>query len=161
MDDFKKAELNSFYYRLTNSFFGALVSSTILTVLFGILPAIGAKSWTVFFVVYGVIFLIAFLYGAFKSLLEYSHLKYKLADQSIGFRSGMFSVNTTTIPYSKITNAAYDQSLLARLFSVGDINIDQEDSSFQFKGIGSKIADEVLDVIAKKSNIVPISSKKP
>lgn len=160
MDDFKKAELNSLYLRLTNSIFGALVTTTILAILFGVLPAVGAKSWTVFFVIYGVIFLIALLYGASKSLLEYLHLKYKLTDQSLSFRSGMFSVHTTTIPYSKITNAAYDQSLLARLFSAGDINIDQEDSNFAFKGIGSKIADEVLDAIAKKSNILPISSNK-
>lgn len=100
------------------------------------------------------------MYGAIKSFLEYSHLKYKLAEQSVNFRSGMLSVHTATIPYSKITNAAYDQGLLARLFSTGDINIDQEDSSFQYKGIGSKIADEILDSIAKKNNILSISSKK-
>lgn len=160
MDDFKKVEVNSLYYRLFGSIIGAIVAAAVLSLLSLVWVAIAANSWTVFLVGYGVIFIIAFLYEATKSYLEYIHLKYKLAEQSVNFRSGLLSVHTTTIPYSKITNAAYDQGPIARLFSVGDINIDQEDSSFQFKGIGSRIADEILDAIAKKSNILPISSKK-
>lgn len=159
MDDFLKVEVNSLYYRFASSLWRAVISSTILNFVFGVWWAIGAKSWIVFLVIYGLLFLVALLYGVIKSLLEYSHLKYKLADQSLSFRSGLLSVSTTTVPYSHITNVAYDQGILARLFSVGDINIDQEDSDFSFKGIGSSIADKILDVIAKKSNIRPISSK--
>lgn len=158
MDEFKKVKVNSLYYRLARAFFGALGITTVLSILFGALPAIGAKSWNIFFVIYGVIFTLAFLWGAIKSLLEYLHLKYKIADQSVSFRSGMLSVNTATIPFAKITNASFFQSLLARLFSVGNINIDQEDSSYSFIGVDRQIGDEVLDVIAKKSNIQPMVS---
>ncbi|MBI2338616.1 PH domain-containing protein [Candidatus Daviesbacteria bacterium] len=160
MDDFKKVEVNSLYYRLFDSIVRAMVAAGILSLLSVVWMAYAAKSWIVFFIGYGILFVIAFLYGTTKGLLEYIHLQYKLAEQSVNFRSGLLSVRTTTIPYSKITNAAYDQNPIARLFSVGDINIDQEDSSFEFKSIGSKIADEILDVIAKKSNVLPISSQK-
>lgn len=154
MDDFKDVDVDSLHYRLANSFFGAFISSTVLTLMFGTWWAVAANSWTAFFTIYGTLFSLAFLYGAGKGYLEYIHLKYKLSAQSVGFRSGMLSVNTT-IPYSKITNASYSQSFFARMFSVGNINIDQEDSSFSFEGIGSRIADEVLDEISKKSNIHP------
>lgn len=157
MDDFKGVKINSLFYRLVSNLFGALAVTTILAAIFGSLPAIGAGSWGVFFIIYGGIFVLAYLWGIMKALLEYLHLRYKIADHSASFRMGMFSVDTATVPYSKITNASYYQSFLARFFSVGDINIDQEDSSYSFKGVDRKIADEVLDVVAKKSNIQPIS----
>lgn len=161
MDDYKKVDVSSLYYRLIKS----LIIALIFAVIISFLPTVGmiganAWSWLGFFLMIGIIATPVFLIGLIASLLEYAHLKYKIAEQSVNFRDGALSVHTTSIPFSKITTASYDQGLLARLFSVGDINIDQEDSEFSFKGVGSKIANEVLDIVAKKSNILPVSAKK-
>ncbi len=159
MDDFQKVKINSLYYRLVKNFFQALGTSLVLAVVFGILPAIGAQSITLFFGILGTILLIVYVLGILKALLEYVNLKYKVEEQSLSFRSGLLSVSTTNIPYSKITNVSFDQSFLERIFSVGDVNIDEEDSGVGLAGVDSKIGDIILDAIAKKSNIQPISQK--
>jgi uncharacterized membrane protein YdbT with pleckstrin-like domain len=90
--------------------------------------------------------------------LEYIHLGYKLDSNSVNLRKGMFSVSTTSIPFAKITNVTLDQSFIQRLFSVGNITIDQEDSENYWGEVDLETANKILKTIASKSNIQPVAS---
>jgi uncharacterized membrane protein YdbT with pleckstrin-like domain len=48
----------------------------------------------------------------------------ELEDKVLTYRSGIISTRKIVIPYAKITEASYTQSLLQRIFGVGNLNVD-------------------------------------
>lgn len=132
--------------------------SLFITIIFGIWWALaGAKAVT--FAIFGIVFVIQIIWGTLTSLLEYKNLQYSLTSHSVNFHTGVFSLNTLSVPYSKITNANFNQSFFQRFFSVGDVTIDQEDSESTIKAIDQPTARKIMNEISSKSNIQPITSQ--
>lgn len=106
------------------------------------------------------VFLLGLMYIIINNFLEYNSLGYNITPNSLQFREGILSVRTITIPFAKITNVSYNQSLSQRIFSVGDVHIDQEDSSYAWNDIDNTTANQVVKEISSKSNVQPISAAK-
>jgi uncharacterized membrane protein YdbT with pleckstrin-like domain len=47
-----------------------------------------------------------------------------LDEKSVTYSSGIVSSRKITLPYSKITEASFDQNLVQRVFGVGTLNVD-------------------------------------
>ena len=61
-----------------------------------------------------------------------------LEDQVISYNAGILSTRKVIIPYSKVTEASFTQTLFQRLFGVGNLNIDTAG--------GSNVAIHLADV---------------
>jgi len=90
------------------------------------------------------------------SLIEYKNCGFAIEENSLNFRKGIFSIETMSIPYVRITNAKFKQNLLQRIFGVGHIIIDQEDSESVWKNYDQETANKITNQISSKSNIQPI-----
>jgi len=60
--------------------------------------------------------LVAFIRSKFYSI--------ELEEQVITYKAGIFSTKKVIIPYSKVTEASFTQTLFQRLFGVGNLNVD-------------------------------------
>ena len=149
MEEFQKTNQAAFNYRLIKNLLAGLVLS-----LFVSLFAVMAQTNVLIII---VCFLLPLIAGYIFASVEYQNLGYKIEANSIGFRQGIFSLKTLTFPFIKITNASFNQSFIQRLFSVGDIVVDQEDAENKLKGIDKETADKIIQEIASKSNIQPIT----
>ena len=159
MKTYSKVGLRAVIYRVIRDLpFGIvsifLVSSLIAGALF--IFEVGEYAGVIFV---GLL-LVQFIIFSLALLLEYFNLAYVIEDNSISFREGVFSVKTITIPYAKITNVSFSQSLFQRLFGVGNIFIDQEDSEYSWKGVDTETAHKIIEEISKKSNIQPIAAQR-
>ena len=63
-----------------------------------------------------VYILLAFLSAKFHTVI--------LDQNTITYNSGILSIRKIILPYSRITEASFNQSLLQRIFSVGTLNVD-------------------------------------
>ncbi len=159
MDTYNKAEPRAFVYRFVKRLISAFIVSLILAIFLGGAFALaGAPNISVY--IFGITLLIQLMWAGLVIFLESKVLGYRLETNAILWREGVFSVAKITIPYAKTTNATFTQSLLQRLFSVGDVIIDQEDSESVLDGVDSVSAHKILEEISKKSNIQPVYLKK-
>ena len=104
-----------------------------------------------------IFFVISSLAIYVAARLEYGNLKYLIEEDALFLKEGVLRVDTETIPFQKIRNASFLQSLLQRMFKVGDLVIEQDPESYTWEGIDLKTARTILDAVAQKSNIQPIS----
>lgn len=151
--------INALKYRIaTKEFVGILVSLAISGISYIPLYFLKIQHSILYTVLIFVgVFLTQFILIFLLSVLEYKNLKYKIEQNSISLQTGTFSIHTETIPFEKIKNSSFDQSLSQRFFSVGDIIIDQDDEKFIWDSIDSKTADLIMESVSTKSNVQPIS----
>ena len=71
-----------------------------------------AISWAVFL----FFILLAFIRSKFYTI--------ELEEQSITYKAGILSTRKIIIPYSKVTESSFTQTIFQRLFDVGNLNID-------------------------------------
>lgn len=153
MENCSKIESNAFIYRFTKAVINSIFISLILATVIGVISsAVSAFIYTVL-----ITFIIQVVFKAGLIILESQNLGYKVEKNSVSFREGIFSISSITVPFIKITNVSFQQSLFQRLFSVGDLLIDQEDSNYTWDAVDKKSADIVIKEISSKSNIQPIS----
>lgn len=153
MQEFTKVSSKAVLYRLVKEGSVVLVFSIILGVIVGVFLAdyFGLVILVIVSMLMGIVFL--------RAYLEYLNWGYQLETNSLNFRKGMLAIKRVNIPYARITNATFHQSLFQRLFSVGDLVVDQEDSEFVWDGVDNISADKVLSEVSKKSNVQPIAAK--
>jgi len=149
MENFLKIGKTALYFRLFKWFFVALLLSIFLA--FFVVLAMGNIFVSI------IAFMLPLLVAFLLSFVEYGNLGYKIEANSIAFRKGIFSLRTLTIPFVRITNVSFHQSLFQRLLSVGNILIDQEDSESKWADFDKLTAKKIIKEISIKSNIQPIS----
>jgi uncharacterized membrane protein YdbT with pleckstrin-like domain len=159
MNDFQAVKRASLYYRflprLILLLFIAVVIAIVLTGLLGFLKLFNFLMISLTLEIIAFIILSLAIY--ISARLEYSNLKYLIEEDALFLKEGVLKVDTETIPFQKIRNASFLQSLLQRMFRVGDLVIDQEPESYTWGGIDLETARTILDAVALKSNIQPIS----
>lgn len=103
------------------------------------------------------IFALQFITLYFLSLMQYKNLKYAIGQNSVSFTRGAFGIERETIPFEKIKNATFDQTVIQRLFSVGDITIDQDDEKYIWENIDSQTATLISNTVSAKGDVQPIT----
>lgn len=154
IESYIKVSQNALIYRFAKN----AVIAIILGFTFGGFFMLGGMKSVALAVL--VVVIIFFLIQLIPSFLEYNNLGYQLESNSVNFRKGLLSIQNTTIPFARITNASFNQSFFQRLFSVGDLVIDQEDAGYTWKGIDSVNADKINHAISSKSNLLQTSKVK-
>ncbi len=104
------------------------------------------------------IILIGLLWSWLYVVLLAKNYSYDLQDNALIIRKGLLSVSTISIPFARIINATYSQSIFQRIFAVGTIKIDQEDTSYSWNDIDMQSSDKIMNAVSHKSNIQPIST---
>jgi uncharacterized membrane protein YdbT with pleckstrin-like domain len=159
MNDFQAIKRAALYYRflprLIVVLFVGIVVAIILASLLSFLKLFGFL--TIALTLELVILIVLGLAIYVSARLEYSNLKYLIEEDALFLKEGVLKVDTETIPFQKIRNASFLQSLLQRIFGVGDLVIDQDPESYAWEGIDAETARAILDAVAQKSNIQPIS----
>ena len=146
-------------YRVaTKEFAGVLVALAAGAIAYILLHFLKINTSTLYasLIFLGVL-LLQFIFVYLISYLEYKNLKYLIEPNSISLQTGTFSIDTETIPFEKIKNSSYTQSLIQRIFSVGDIIIDQDDEKFIWDSIDSNTANLIMEAVSAKSNVQPIT----
>lgn len=69
------------------------------------------------------LWLVAFIFVSISLIAARFHTL-SLEENSIIYNSGILSLRRIVLPYAKITEASYTQSLIQRIFGVGSLNID-------------------------------------
>lgn len=159
MDNAKRVSFDSFRYRFfTREAVGLFV--TVLAVLLAGITLTFLKIPNAYFytiMVFLGFFVIQILFILLPTYLEFTNLQYVIEQNSISLKKGVFSVETETIPFQKIKNSSFDQTFVQRLFSVGNIIIDQDDEKFIWESIDKQSASVIMEAVAAKSNIQPIA----
>lgn len=150
---------NALHYRIfTKGVVGTLViiaAGVLITIILNVLKLQNALTYSLLAIV-GV-FILQFLLVFSVSYLEYKNLKYVIEPNSISLQRGTFSIETETIPFEKIKNSSFDQTLVQRFFGVGDIIIDQDDEKFIWASIDMSTANQIMEAVSAKSNVQPIT----
>lgn len=156
METYLKVSSNAFSYRFVKGVIKALFISLIALSSIGLIIASITNNNFMIIYVFIVSLILQLSWIGVIVFLESQNLGYKLEQHAFLYREGAFSVVKLTIPFVRITNAQFNQTLFQRFFSVGDIAIDQEDGGAWLRGIDSESANKILKEISIKSNIQPI-----
>ena len=95
--------------------------------------------------------LLAILYCAAKSVLS-GFSTITLDDGSLTYKTGILSTTQSVLPYSRITEANYSQTLSERLFGIGTLKLDtQGGTGTQIRLRGVRLSDikSTLDRVRK------------
>lgn len=171
MEKYTKAKNSALIYRLYDRGWHAFVYTLLLAIpiFFIVLIITGANfgltiNWL--FKVSLIVLILQLIYAFLGAYLEYHNLGYIITDQGIKSREGILSINHSTIPFSKVTNADFSQSFIQRLFGVGDLlvgiqdeNREKDEPAEGLYSIDSENGHKILTAISNKSNIQPITQK--
>jgi len=109
------------------------------------------------FIIGGLAYLLILLMWAvtlFKIAIAFLRAQYHvltLEKNTITYTYGIISRNQTVLPYSRVTEASYDQGFLQRIFKVGTLRIDSAGGS-RIAVYLPDIRDKDLKRILKKIN---------
>ena len=159
MENAKPVGKQAFNYRLAmNEIVGLLITFALTIIVALVIFFLKLKNGTA---IDGLIFTtvcilqIIVMYGI--SLLEYKNLKYNLGQNAITFQRGALSTERETIPFEKIKDATFDQTIIQRLFSVGDITIDQDNEKYTWEDIDTQTANLLTNAVSAKGDVQPIT----
>ncbi len=158
MENFQSVGRQSLYYRLLPRILAAsLLALMIIVVLSMAASFLHLGAYILWIMLIGFVFLaIVAVVTYITAYLEFSNLKYLIEDHALFLKEGVFEVDTETIPFQKIRNASFYQSLVQRLYKVGDIVIDQDPETYTWVGIDVQTAQTIMDAVSARSNIQPI-----
>ncbi len=95
---------------------------------------------------------ISIVYCALLALVE-QFISLDIGDADLLYKKGILSMKTVLIPYSKITDARFNQTLIDRLFGVGTMELDTAGSdgiALTVHGLSHIDADEILTHVRRK-----------
>lgn len=104
-----------------------------------------------------VILIVQFTILYLLSFLQYKNLKYTIGQNALSFQRGTFSIERETIPFEKVKSSSFDQTFIQRLFSVGDITIEQDGETYVWDDIDSVTANLIANAISAKGDVQPIT----
>ncbi len=158
MDNTKRVSFQAFKYRLFIKEFVGLFVTILVTILVGVIVYFLklSNAYVYPLLTFVGLFVLQTLFVIIPTSFEFMNLRYSIEQNSISLKKGVFSVETETIPFQKIKNSSFDQSFIQRLFSVGNIIIDQDDEKFTWEGIDKQTASTIMEAVAAKSNVQPI-----
>jgi membrane protein YdbS with pleckstrin-like domain len=159
MENSTPVSKNALQYRLTmNECMGVIIALAVTVLIAITFYFIKLKHAVLYDVLaFLVILVLQFVILYFVSLMQYKNLRYTIGQNAISFQRGAFGIERETIPFEKIKNSTFDQTLLQRLFSVGDITIDQEEEKYIWEDIDSHTASLISDAVSAKGDVQPIT----
>lgn len=81
-----------------------------------------------------------------------------IGENDLLYRKGVFSMKTSLVPYKKITDSRYSQSLFERMFSVGTLEIDTAGSdrvSIHLPSVPFKDLERIINTVRAKRGDEP------
>lgn len=159
MNNYIKVGSASLRYRLAGNILAVVFVGPVIALVISILVGLFANSLEIGIAVFFISWILIGIGFIAWSFIEYHSLGYLIEGNSISLKQGFFQVHKVTIPYSRITNISFKQNILERMFSTGDVIVNQEDSDFKWDGIDFETADKVIKEISQKSNVQPIAAK--
>lgn len=163
MENASKAGIKSLQYRLfVNEGMGIMIFIAV-TVIVSLVLFFLKNSGISFIVTFALLglFVLQTIIIYFISLMQYKNLQYTIGQNAVSFQRGTFGVDKETIPFEKIKSSQYDQSFMQRLFSVGDISIEQDGETYTWENIDSKTASLITDSVSAKGDVQPIVVSAP
>jgi uncharacterized membrane protein YdbT with pleckstrin-like domain len=151
---FKPEKLKAYFYLYE------VVALAILVAAGGLLAALGvfadAPLWVVGLVVVPPLLLFAFLTWWIPAF--YRTADYRLTDEEIEYRRGVFFQQKTTVPYNRITNVNASQGPIQRLVDAGSVGIHtagyggQMGAELSISGVSDyeEIKDQVLAKVRRR-----------
>ena len=103
------------------------------------------------------ILIVIWLIGLFYIFLAFLMAKFhrvSLDGNTITYNSGILSIRKIVLPYSRITEASFNQSLLQRIFGVGTLNVDTAggaNMAIHVNDIKHSDLQRILDLINRRS----------
>jgi uncharacterized membrane protein YdbT with pleckstrin-like domain len=82
----------------------------------------------------------------------------EIGENDILFKRGILNIKTGLVPYKKITDARYAQTIVERLFSVGTLEIDTAGSdtvSVYMRGVPFRDLERIITIIRSKRGDEP------
>lgn len=159
MENSTPVSRNALQYRLAmNESMGVLIAfavTALVAVTFFFLKFKDAIILDV--LIFVILLVIQFVILYFVSLMQYKNLRYSIGQNAISFQRGVFGIERETIPFEKIKNSTFDQTFLQRIFSVGDITIDQDEENYTWEDIDSHTATLISDAVSAKGDVQPIT----
>lgn len=159
MENSTPVSRNALQYRLAmNECMGVLIAFAVTALITVTLYFIKVKD-AVFLdiLIFLVLLIVQFILLYFVSWMQYKNLRYSIGQNAISFQRGVFGIERETIPFEKIKNSTFDQTFLQRLFSVGDITIDQDEENYTWEDIDSHTATLISDAVSAKGDVQPIT----
>ena len=161
MNTFTKASSASLTYRIVSHILfaplwlllGITVFGSILLIIAAVTQATNFPWMWLLLIVVGLV-----AWTIFTAWLEYTNLGFAFDEKGLQFKEGTFSLHTQTIPYSKISNASFTQSFFQRMFDVGNVVIDQEDSQSIFDHLDRTSAESILQAVSDHSNVQTVKN---
>lgn len=103
------------------------------------------------YLILSLVFISLFIY----SIIGFSRRKYAIRDKDISYKSGVITLTTTTVPFSRIQHIEIDESPISRLFNLASISVytagDSSDD-LKVKGLEKHEALQIKDFITEKIN---------
>lgn len=159
MENEKQVGKEALRYRIvTNEIVGVAVSfgiTGLAEILFFIIKVQNAVFYDI--IIFTAAFILQFVVIYLLSLMQYKNLKYVIGQNAVSFQSGALSIERETIPFEKVKSSVFDQSLIQRLFSVGDITIDQDEEKYVWEDVDIKTATLISDAVSVKGDVQPIT----
>ena len=81
-----------------------------------------------------------------------------IGENDLLFRKGILNVKSNLVPYKKITDAKYTQSIFERIFSVGTLEIDtagSETVAIHIPSVPSKDLERIISTVREKRGDEP------
>jgi len=78
----------------------------------------------------------------------------EIGEKDIMYRKGIFAVKTTLVPYSKVTDARYNQSLLERILGLGTLEVETASESgiaIRMQGVRYDDVEAIMKNVREKS----------
>ena len=157
MEQYQAVQSSVKTYRIVKYLILSLTITLFVGVLLGSYVALITDSVVWFFLIPIIASVITVFVVFVIVTLEIANLGYGIDANAIRFREGILSLHRITVPFARITNANFHQSFFQRIFQVGDIAIDQEDSEYKWRGVDVTTANKIIEEITSKSNVQPIT----
>jgi uncharacterized protein len=159
MNEYHRANSSALVYRIVTKGLVA-ISIFLFLLLIVVMVYLTGKAGNFPWVVVGIFMTLPLVWVVLTSWLDWSNLGYTFDDKSLTFKEGIFSLETQTIPFYKISNASFTQTLMQRFFNVGDVLIDQEDSQSDLRGIDRATAEIIIQAVSQHSNIQTVQAAR-
>ncbi|MDS0295329.1 PH domain-containing protein [Halogeometricum luteum] len=151
---FKPEKLTTYYFAIEAILLAVALGIVGLLAATGILSAV--ESWVL--LAGGVPLVVAFAFLTWWIPAFYRSADYRLADDELEYRRGVFFQQKTTVPYNRITNVNAARGPLQRLVGAGSVGIHtagyggQMGAELTIDGVGDyeEIKDQVLGKVRQR-----------
>lgn len=149
MRDYKHPSTNVYYYIMLVSLKSTLIISVIVGFI-GLWLMSKVDPWQGFRYGFSIAFFPKLLFDLIVKFLEYKNIGFRVESRNFYLTSGFFSKNTVNLPVDSIDNASFHQTLIQRLFNVGQVTIISKFATTTSPALDPNSANKLIEAVKHK-----------